>query len=106
MSVKKKNKPVNSECETCTHLEGRCPVKDLDCLDCGKTSHLSRSRTCQKKKELKTSEKLKEKENKLTWTRKVKEQESDSSNTDSEASYRVREISMEETNWGPQGHVS
>ena len=40
------------DCDTCmfpTHLEGKCPTKDLDWCDYGQTGHFSGSKLCKKK---------------------------------------------------------
>ena len=99
MKTKKKKKAAKVDCDTCTfptHSEGACPAKELECFECGKTGHFSGSKACKLKKDSKNVDKKKRKgeKKKGSKSRKVEESEGEL-DTDSESSYRVKEVSPE-----------
>ena len=97
----KKNKVVKVDCDTCTfptHSEGACPAKEFECFGCGETGHFSGSKAYKLKKGSKDVDKKRKKgeKKKVSKSRKVKESEEEL-DTDSESSYRVKEVSPERT---------
>ena len=53
LNVPSKKKAVKTDCEICTfptHNNGKCPAKELDCFDCGKTVISVEAKSVRKRK--------------------------------------------------------
>ena len=90
-------------CDTCTrqtHGTGRCPGKNVECYQCGKTGHFKGSKACKKKDDKKSEDKKDNKSKKKKFkSRKVHDEEDSDSETDSDVG-RVKEVDGESNTVG------